>query len=352
MEFLPWITVSGGDVMKPLLYGVYASGLYVTQNIVQSLYYSESIAHASAPRLKEEGGNTDEAQVDYGDPSRKAKVPVGNTLTPLEPPSIDRALTEIDDRIGQAIEKATLARVLSGASSSASESFASLNLRTQTALGALKPAKTLAEQAMAEMFREMLLWVKFTGKPLQGYGRAEKLDVGKEYTIDPETIANDGLYISVELTPDVPTDRMAKINAATMAMTLGMSKERALEEIGITDPQKEMEASYKEKMLENLFQIQMQEEQARSQMALQMEQMQAQAQIQQQQQQAAMMQQAQMGQGMTPPGIPGAQGGQGFNPAMGGLPAQMMQPGATREGQTGLAQGGAETLMANAGGLM
>ena len=44
-----------------------------------------------------------------------------------------------------------------------------------------------------------------------------------------------------------------------------------------------------------------------------------------------------------PPGIPGAEG-MGMNPNEGGLPAQMMQPGATREAQTGMTNTGEEAL--------
>jgi len=78
----------------------------------------------------------------------------------------------------------------------------------------------------------------------------------------------------------------------------------------------------------NLIQMQ----QAQSQMALQQEQMMMQMQAQQAMQ--------------PPPGqqpgaeaiqnqLAGAPGGNGFNPAEGGLPPQMAAPGATREGVTG-----------------
>ena len=39
----------------------------------------------------------------------------------------------------------------------------------------------------------------------------------------------------------------------------------------------------------------------------------------------------------------GAPSGQGFNPQAGGLPPQMAAPEATREGVSGLTQGGVET---------
>ena len=100
------------------------------------------------------------------------------------------------------------------------------------------------------------------------------------------------------------------------------SKERALDEMGVSDPETVIKEVYfgmlRDAQITNLIQMQ----QAQSQMSLQME-----AQAQQQQQQMgmeAMQQQA-----------AGAPGGNGFDPNQGGLPPQMAAPGATREGVTG-----------------
>lgn len=338
LPFLPWIAVIGGNTLEedgehkrqPMLYSIYTSGQWETQNIVKSLYVSEVIAHSAAPRAKEEGPNPDETDVNYGDPTRSAKVPPGNVYTPITPPMIDQALLEIDDRMSAAMDKSTVSRILLGETATSS-SFASLNLVTQTAIGALKNAKDLAEKALSEIYTHMLLWVKESDKPLLAYGK-DKKDLGMQYLITPDEIDPEGLYITVQMRPDVPTDQIAKMNAGVMGKQLGMSNETIMEELGITDPQEETKQFWYEKLFENFMQIQMTAMQTQVQMAQEQQAMQAQTEMQMQQEQA-MMNQAQS------PGIP-AIGGQGFNPAMGGTPPAMAMPEATREEQTGAAMNG------------
>ena len=58
-----------------------------------------------------------------------------------------------------------------------------------------------------------------------------------------------GLVVDVELTADVPTDRMARINAASMAVRdLGYSRERALEQIGETNAREVMRQAAAEEL--------------------------------------------------------------------------------------------------------
>lgn len=335
MNFIPWVSLEGG---KPLLYGPSKSGQWMNKNIADTLNYSEVIAHAAFGRFKEEGPNPDTATIDYGDSSRHIKVPTGNTLAPINPPQIDAAMTEWGDRMGAAMEKSTISRIISGGDVPAGTAFASLNLLTQTAIGALKPAKRLAEQGLAEMFTIMVLWSIHTELPLEAYGTDKRGDLGKDYIIDPQVIDETALYIEVELTPDEPTDRQQRANTASQLVQWGYPKEYALEDMGVTDPGKAMERWYYEKLLENEVNLIIQQKQ----MALQMEgqqiaEMQAMAQ-QQAQAQAQAAQQEVIGR----QGIPG---GDGNNPAMGGNPAQMGAPEATFEGQTGMDRQGNEVIV-------
>jgi len=227
-----------------------------------------------------------------------------------------------------------LSRILKGGDTYSGEAFASLNLRTQTAIGALKPAKDLSEKALAEMFVLMLLWVEYTEKALEAFG-IEKDDNGKQYFIEPEEIEPTALYVEVELTPDVPTDRQQRINASSMAVeALGYSKESALEDIGVEDPQAMQIQQFKEQLLQQKMEEYIQQKQ----MAMQMQMQQAQMQMQMQAQQA-MAQQQQPQQGVMPGQMPargnGMPGGQATNPNMGGLPGAMSNPNVTREGVTG-----------------
>lgn len=336
LPFLPWVARIGGDTMerdiehrrRPMLYPIMKSGAWQTQNLVQSLKISETIAYAMAPRMKEEGPQVESTtEVDYGEPGRVAKVTPANVLAQLSPPGLDPGLHEVSREIQAGITKSTVSNVLQGGDVPAGTAFATLNLATQTAVGALKPAKELAEFALADVYELFLLWMHYTKKDIEAYGMGKYSDVGKQYLIEWDEIDPQRIYLSVELTPDVPLDRMQRGNVAMMMVQSGIyPKERALEEMGVTDPDVAMKQVFFERLLD-----------AELQRIIQLQSLQDQMAIQQQQayeQQAMASLQNQMA---------GAPGGPGFNPEMGGLPPQMAAPGATREGVTGEDMAGLET---------
>jgi hypothetical protein len=346
LPFLPWAAMLGGNTLEakeedkyhPLLYSLRTSGNWDNVNVIRTLYMSEAIAHAAAPRIVEEGPSEERAEIDYGDPSQAIKAPTGNTVKPFPPPVLDQSMATVDDRLTAQINQSTVSRVLMGGEIAAGTSFASLNLQTQTALGALKPAKELAEKALAEIFVMMLLWAKESSTPLMAYGSDKHLDLGKQYILEVENIPEEDLYIDVELVADLPTDKLQKANTAGMLTQFGYSRERALEDMGVSDPQGEMKQWYGEKYIDHIFEmakqkqmLEMQAEMANQQAQEQMG-MQQQAQQEQMmaQQQAEAQQMAQMGQ--QQPGAESMQpGGQGFNAAMGGMPPAAAAPGMTRE---------------------
>jgi hypothetical protein len=357
LPFLPWAVRVGGSTLEryqkdkrhPLLYSVYTAGQWDTLNIVKSLVMGKAIALSGQSAVKEEGNNPDTTSIDWTEPGGVAKVPAGNTLNTMIPAPIDPKLLEIENDLRSAVSKSTISSILSSPDIPSGAAFSAINLVTQTAVGALKPYKELGEGEIADILGLMLQWVEFTGEPLVSYGRGrEQKDLlnGDEFAIQPDEIDPEALYITVELTPDVPTDRIQRVNAAVMSVqNLGMSRERSLEEIGVNDPAKEMKQAYLERLMENKINLMIQEEQMRLQLMTQQAQMQMQAQIQQQQIQDQQNAQAELERQqaqnmMGPQGIPGAEG-QGVNPAMGGMPAQQMMPQATREQQTGAARNGA-----------
>jgi hypothetical protein len=254
LGFLPWAAKVGGTTLTqgegrgsqriPLLYSIWAAGQWDTQNIVETLMTSEVIAYAAAPRMKVEGPS-DSVEVDYGEPGRVVHVPPGHTLDALTPPGLDQGLATIAQRVGERIGKSTVPRVLQTGDFPASTAFATLNLATQSGIKALAPYKELAEDALAEVFTLMLNWLQFSGQPLEAVdsrrGRGEKIRVGAKDLAD--------LVVDVELTADVPSDRMARINAASMAVRdLGYSRERALEQIGETDAREVMRQAAAEEL--------------------------------------------------------------------------------------------------------
>ena len=334
MPFLPWVARVGGDTMepaaehrrRPMLYSVMHSGAWHTQNVARSLLFSEIMFYAMAPRSKEEGPMMESTtEIDHGSPGKMVKVTPQNTLDVMQPPSLDPNLRELSTLIQNEIAKSTVANVLQGGDLVSGEAFASLNLRTQTAVGALKPAKELAEYALADIYTMFLLYAHYTENDISGYG-TKKVDLGKQYTIKWDEIAPEAIYLSVELTPDVPLDRQQKANTASMALQAGiLSKERAMEDMGITDPSQVMEEIYMEQLMDTNVAAITQRIMAQVQMEVQQQQLELQMQAQQQQ----VGMQTLQNQGANVPG------GNGFNPAQGGQIPQEVAPGATREGVTG-----------------
>ncbi len=304
LGFLPWAAKVGGTTLAerggqqriPLLYSLYTSGQWETQNIVETLLASEVIAYAAAPRLKVEGPS-DGVEVDYGEPGRPAYVPPGHTLSTMAPPGMDQGLAAIAQRVAERIGKSTVPRVLQTGDFPSGTGFATLNLATQSGVKSLAPYKELAEDALAEVFTLMLNWLQHSGQPLEA--RDGRRGRGQRLSISSAELAN--LVVDVELTADVPTDRMARINAASMAVRdLGYSRERALEQIGETDAREVMRQAAAEQLEAVDLEIEKQRRLASAKTADALEKRESAA---------------------SPAGS-----GQGFNPAMGGTPPVVANP--------------------------
>ena len=336
MPFMYWVALMGGTTLdaneehkyRPILYPVYMSDEWETKNVVDTLLTSDAIWKALPPVAAEEGNNTEETVYNSGDPGRRIlKVPQGNTLRPLPSQTLDPALFQLAQDFKMRMQDSTVSTLIGGSDIPSGTSFAAMNLATQSALGALKPAKELTEKALAEMFTLMLLWTSYSGVALNAYNDDKRGEFGEEYVIEPDEIDEENIYISVELDPDEPTDKLQRANTATMLMQLGYPKRYALEDMGVEDPEKAIVEHYEERLLDLEYTKHEQAEMA----AIQQEQMMA-----QQEQQMAAQQMAQ--QGSMAGAIPG---GEGFNPAMGGLPPASAFPGGTREGVNGeLGMGG------------
>lgn len=344
LPFLYWVAIMGGTTLesleehkyKPILYPVYMSDEWETKNVVDTIMTSDVIWKALAPVVAV-SGSPDEVTYDTGDPLRRVmNVPMGS-VQPLPSQQIDPALFTISQEFRGRMQDSTVSTLLGGSDIPSGTSFAALNLQTQTALGALKPAKELTEKALAEMFTNMMLWVSYTGIDLSGYNDGKRNgEYAEEYILPADEIDEENIYISVELDPDEPTDKLQRANTATMLKQLGYSNTSALEDMGVEDPEQEMERSYEERLDE----LEMAKFEQMQQMELQMMAQQAQQGMQAQQQQAQeaqMMAQQQQLQGAIP-------GGHGFNPAMGGEPPAMAFPGGTREEVTGMLGMGGEAV--------
>lgn len=329
LPFMYWVALMGGttlDVLeehryRPILYPVYTSDEWETKNMVDTLMTSDVIWKALAPVVAVEGA-MDDVPYEAGDPGRRAmQVPPGAAVKPLPPQQVDPGLFTISQDFKSRMMDSTVSTLLGGADIPSGTSFAALNLQTQTALGALKPAKELTEKALSEMFTLMLLWSSYTDVALNAYNDNRRSQMyGEEYTIEPDEIDEENIYITVELDPDEPTDKLQRANTASLLMNLGYPKKYALEDMGVEDPEQAMDIFYEERFEE----VEIQKYEQGEMMALQAAQ---QEQMMQQQEAQQLAQQAELA-GAIP-------GGQGFNPAMGGLPPASAFPGMTEEAMGG-----------------
>lgn len=353
VPFIPWIAVAGGiDVdidpehqRKPLLYPVHRAEQWAINNIFGTILMSKALAEAGAPRDVIQGPGSEEVEIDYDGPAGRVNLTQFQTYQRIKNLDLDPSLREAFDRIEGAIQRATVADVLvTGQPVSGEQAYASFQLQVQTAIASLGDFRELGQSFYEQMYEKMLLTSHYLGKDIMGYG-----DDASAYVIDSENINPQALYIDVELTPDVPIDRMQRINAAIQLASsdLAYSPKRAMEMLGETDP----EGAFEEW---KLWQLDLADFRGRLQ-AIQMEasgeleQLIAQAAQQIVAQEVAQIQElgrrarqnpedmGAFGEMANAPnmmrprgGVPGAEG-QGFNTGMGGEPAITADTGATRE---------------------
>jgi hypothetical protein len=331
LPFLPWVVRSKGmdwfdepeDRLNPLLYPLYKSGHWDTQNVILTLLVSKVISYAFAPVIATETHSGEGVDIDYTEPATSADLRTGERLQQLAPPQLDRGQTEILDRITGMIGKESVAQILQNPEIKADVPFSAMNLIYQLGANTLHPYKKLSEDSIAEIMTQMLYWLDFRDDKVISFGTERGLE-GEQIMMGKGDFDVDNIYIDVNLEAKIPAEEVAKANAAALKVDrLKYPLTRALEDMGVTDPDvaiKEWEAEQR-RMTELQIELQMRQQQAQ----MMMQQAVQQVQMQQQQQQ-----QAQMGQTKQ----------QTFNPNMQGTPPAQAAPEMTRERVTGEVRGG------------
>jgi hypothetical protein len=343
LDFMPWVAIMGGSDLEaeeghkyhPILYPLYQSGSWETDNILWTVTATESIVQAFKKDTVVTG--IEAPEIDYTNPDGVMLVPPGTETKQFAKSGLDPAKMQMMDRLESAIERSTVSRILQGGEPASGTAFAAWNLATQSAIGALKPPKELAEASLNEMFALMLRWTALTGVPLTAMGDFGKgaTDAGMVYSVEPDEIDLENLYIETELIPSLPVDKIQQANTANLLVPLGYPKEYALDDMGVDNPQLALKISYLEQLKEFIFQQTLQK------MAMQQEQEMQAAAMQEQQgglppDMAAMMQGMQGGMGGEEPMQGPFMEGQGYNPAFGGQVPALSQPGMTRETVNGV----------------
>lgn len=374
LPFMPWICRVGGTNLftsgiaqrMPLLWSLFMSGQWNTQNVVETLVASEAIAYSGAPRIAVEGP-TDQVEIGYGEIGRKAWIPPGNKIQELRPPVIDAGLLAIGDRVGNRIAKSTIPRVLQTGDIPAGTPFSALNLITQSGLKSIVPYKRLAEQALSGVYKRMLEWIDHSGDEVFTFTDTTltEKDGGFDEVIGIEKGDFDvnNIHITVELAEDAPTDRLQRANIGRMLKTdMNYPTSKVMEHLGEEDPAALVDEARQEREEDMEEKIKLQSMEAEAMGEVQRAEMEKNFRLQtklqlEAQQQAQQVQQAQQQQQQGGGNLAGnlrnrqvqqqaAQnrgvGGQGFNPGEGGSPP--IEGGApTREQATGQTRTGEET---------
>lgn len=342
LEFLPWVIKDGGEELIPMLYSVAKTDQWEDQNIYETIGMSETIAKFAYPRIKKTGPG--EVEIDAGEPGRTLDVPPGTDVEPFEPPRSDPDLVIFSDRLQARMSKSTIPNLLITGEFPAGSAFASLDLVTKGGAKSVTPYKELAEDAIEEIYRQMLYWIEYENGELVAYptSRGQAQEITEPMTINADDYDVDALYMEVKLEPDIPLDQIQQYNAAVMAnRDLNVALRDSLEKAGIHDPGATMDRWYEEQIRRRGFEreqsrldMEMQSEsQLRAQQQMMLLQMNAQQQMAAQQPQTPEGQYTQdEAQRRSGPAFQAARG-QAANPAAGGSPASMFFPQGTREGQ-------------------
>ncbi|MFA5808759.1 MAG: hypothetical protein WC935_00295 [Thermoleophilia bacterium] len=352
--FLPWAAVVGGTALESdakyqrhgLLHPLWAGQTWETTNILGTLVISQAIAEMGRAKRKKIGPNPSSVKTNFSEPGIEYEVTSPNDVLDMQDHPLDPAMKEAWQYFEGLMASASVPPILMNVEANPGESYSGYNLRMQSAIGQLLPFKREGERWWEKAYELMLLWCHYSGEDLKGYtvGKSGEKEM---YTLDSDEIDPDNIRIRVELVPGTPTDRLQKVNAATLlAKQANVPLRKVYEELGYSDPEGLKDDWMREQFdmaeLQGIVtKIQAEASGELQQLAAQMAQGMLQQAMQQQQGMAPEVSGA-MG---APPatGTPGMQGaeGMGMNPAMGGTPPAQMNPNANiMEQQTGETRAG------------
>lgn len=364
VPFLPWIAAAGGVEIdakpehqrKPILYAVYQAELWTDTNIFGTLMYSDALQDIASSTDVFKGPGADKIRVDRSKPRARINLNPLQTYEQIKKAGLEPAFREAFDRFDQVIRTSTVAEVL--ISAQPAENIAAgyaFSLQIQAALASLGDIKSLGETFLERVYETILLITHYRGGQIVGYNLNERKQVSEQYTIDSEDIDPAAIYLEVKLKPDVPSEQMQQVTAASnLSNVPGVSPYKVLEILGDTDPDSSIREWKYWRMdmadLEGYVQRiqaeasgQYQQDVAAAAQAMLEERMAAEQQAAKQQPDGAELPEGGLRERPAeivggPPGMEGVEGDL-FNPEEGGLSALQAGP-ATAENQTGQTRAG------------
>ena len=345
LGFISWAVGEGRK--DPLLAPLAISKLWSNYNMLESFIQSGVFKNTYLPVAIETTmtGEPHDIPTDGSVPTVTLRP--GENYQPISPAPIDPRMRELADRYRNFIQSVTSLQALSNYDIKGNLQFATLNAQVQLALSMLEPPRKNVEVMWAEVGRLMFQWIDYTGDTVSAYFKGTKgtgvnKANGYEFALSKEDFELDKIFISCELTPNTPTDRLQRMQyIAQIKQTFPTSVPEAelIETLKIGNPQALREEREREIIRETALQVFQARAQAEVQKEMSQFQAELQAQMQQQQQQAMMEAQMQQQQAQQPQPFPQ---GDGASNQSGGMPAAMSNPEMSRtqmEGQDVTGQG-------------
>lgn len=348
-----WVVERAGDETDALLMTEHLANNWEAKNIMETGAVSEVVRMMASPKYKIEGVSADGVEMDYDDPTQPAHAKPGHDIQPMVPPQIDPNLYPALDRLSAKTSKSTIPHSVSSAQFASGTPFAGMIEQIKLGTKRLTPGKRGLERLWESAFYLMLEHVQINKKPLKTAvpfdGGSRAVGIGDELSdeiegggaklteLDPEDVDINALVIEVTMEADLPEEDVAKMNAAKLGQSVGLSPRTYMDIAGVENEKKETQ-------MRRDYEIEEAEHEANKQRILmgpQLEMQQAQMQMQMQAQQAAQeqAQQQQNPNSSAPPQEEQQQlarnrgrgnenlRGQGADPNLGGPPTDQGNPG-------------------------
>lgn len=296
-------TRQDGEQVWPLLYAMYKSGLWNAQNIALTMVYSLAYAMGSVPflALEKESQNQPDPDIDWTRPGVNVRLLKGQKLTRVVMDAVPQEMLQVLQLVEGKTPEMLIPKVVFGQAPGASMSYSAINLLSQGGRLPLVPIQERLGEALAATLEIVLRWVIEEGKPV------ELWESGTLATLDPERLDPDRLWVEVEISPDVPMDRMQTLALVNQAVASELiSKRTGRQWLHVTDDTAETEQILLERYISRMADAY------------------AQAVAQESDLPAALGEEEG---GMTPEeAVPELGEGPLFNAAQGGLPSVMVEP--------------------------
>ena len=276
LPFLSWSIKRVGSPLETLpeyqvtslFNSMYEADQWNELNIWRSMIRSSTAATMLAPQTTSNTMDGESPETDFSQLGGNVPLQPNEHYSRLPPSQLDPRILEIISDQTSEIGEGTLPRILVDPKFVRGAAFASQNQMIQSAENSLLRFTHKAEDLHADLFKVMLMWKIHTGDNLEGYaqetthsGAKKSATKGRYISITSGTIprrmadisdvaSEYAIYLKVELKNALPIDEVQKLNGGNIMRNLGMADELVYESLGYNNPQKMVEARYRQQFVE------------------------------------------------------------------------------------------------------